>query len=504
MHTFDTLGLSPELLTTISAKGFEEPTEIQARTVPILLNSDKDIIAQAQTGTGKTAAFGLVFVEKITAGLGYPQALVLVPTRELAIQVSEEINSLRGNKPLRVVPIYGGQSYTLQYKQLKRGVDVIISTPGRLLDHLRNNKIDLSRIRYAVLDEADEMLNMGFLDDLETILEYVNEDRQLLLFSATMPQRIKKLAGRFMQNSEHIKAKGSDLAGALVDQIYHVVAERDKFEALCRIIDLEPEFYGIVFCRTRVDVDQVSRHLEDRGYRVSGLHGDIAQKQREKLLDSFRRQNTMILVATDVAARGIDVNNVTHVINYCLPHDPEAYVHRVGRTGRAGNSGKAVTFVTPAEMHRLNYIGKAANAEIRAEKIPGAEQILSVKRERMQEALNSLIEGAALRQDLEPFIGLASDLLQHPNRFEAVAALIQKAFGDQLELDQQRNNSDINARPQQREQRHERNARKRSGNRQYNRFRSKGQGHKRNRPGKRNNRSNNGPKNSRDSRNNRN
>lgn len=478
MHNFHSLGLSDDVQETVRRKGFEEPTEIQARTIPILLHSDKDIIAQAQTGTGKTAAFGLVFVEKLVAGVGYPQALVLVPTRELAIQVAEEINSLRGEKQLRIVPIYGGQSYTLQLRQLQRGVDIIISTPGRLLDHLRSNRIDLSKLKYTVLDEADEMLNMGFMEDLEAILAYTNPERQMLLFSATMPPRIKALAGKFMREQEHIKAKGADLAGALVDQVYNVVAERDKFEALCRIIDLEPDFYGIIFCRTRVDVDQVSRHLEDRGYRVSAIHGEVVQKQREKLLESFRRRNTMILVATDVAARGIDVENVSHVINYCLPHDPESYVHRIGRTGRAGNSGKAVTFVTPAEMHRLTYIGKIANAEIRRERIPNAEQILAVKRDRMREALDALAESASSREDLESFIGLAGELLQRPDRLEAVAALIKKSYGTELEQDISRDNRDINVEPQRPRPRHERNAGNKPGqkNRRFNRFQSFQQG----------------------------
>jgi len=430
MEKFKNLGLSESSIKALQIKGFEEPTEIQEKTIPVLLNTDKDIIAQAQTGTGKTAAFGLIFVEKLLENSNNPQALVLTPTRELAIQVAEEINSLKGSKNLRIIPIYGGQSINLQFKELKKGVDVVIGTPGRIMDHLKQKSLNLLNIKYAVLDEADEMLNMGFIDDIEKILSYTNKDKQMLLFSATIPNRIMGLARNFMKNYELIKTKKDQLTTNLIDQIYFEVHERDKFEALCRIIDTEKEFYGIIFCRTKVNVDSTVKSLNNRGYSAEGLHGDIPQNHRERILDNFKNKKTMLLVATDVAARGIDVNNLTHVINYSLPQDPEAYIHRIGRTGRAGNEGIAITFLTPEEYKRLSYIKKVAKAEIRKEKLPDIEKIISIKKDRIKNEIQNIINN----ESLDYYKNMLNDILGDMDKETAIAALLKYFYSDELDI----------------------------------------------------------------------
>ena len=323
LEKFRILGLSENTLHALAKKGFEEPTPIQQKTIPILLKGEVDIIGQAQTGTGKTAAFGLPILEGIKEKSKNVQALILVPTRELAIQVSEELNSFKGEKRLQIVPIYGGQSIEEQLRRLKKGVDVVVGTPGRILDHLKRKSLKLESIAYLVLDEADEMLNMGFIDDVEKIIKNTGSQKRMLLFSATMPEKIISIAKKYMRNYEMIGVKKEQLTTNLTDQIYFEVAHSDKFDALCRIIDFEHEFYGLIFCRTKIDVDTIANKLMERGYDAEALHGDISQNQRELILNKFRKQRINILVATDVAARGIDIQNLTHVINYSLPQDPE-------------------------------------------------------------------------------------------------------------------------------------------------------------------------------------
>src|SRR3989338_7147245 len=356
LDKFKKLGLSENTLGALRRKGFEEPTEIQEQIIPLLLHSKDDLVGQAQTGTGKTAAFGLPLIEKLSEGSLAVQVLVLTPTRELALQVAEEINSLKGNKRLGVVAIYGGQSIDQQLRRLRKGVDIVVGTPGRIKDHLQRGSLKIDKISYMVLDEADEMLNMGFIDEVEDILAYTAKTKRMLLFSATMPERILQLAKKYMSNFQLLKAKKEQLTVSLTEQIYFEVFHSDKLEALCRIIDSETDFYGLIFCRTKIDVDDVSRKLSERGYDVEGLHGYISQYQRERILNRFKQKRINVLVATDVAARGIDIINLSHVINYSLPQDPESYVHRIGRTGRAGKEGTAITFVTPDEYQGLLYI----------------------------------------------------------------------------------------------------------------------------------------------------
>lgn len=427
MQNFKALGLSAESLDVLAKRGFEEPTEIQARTIPLLLETEKNVIAQAQTGTGKTAAFGLPLIEKLKPSANV-QAIILAPTRELVIQVCEEINALKGNRQLAIAPVYGGQSIDLQLRKLRRGVDIVVGTPGRILDHLRRRTLRLGDIRHVVLDEADEMLSMGFIEDIEAILEHTPAEKRVLLFSATMPPAIKRLAAKFMGDAEHIRTE-TQLTTHLTDQIYFEVAHRDKFEALCRIIDIESEFYGIVFCRTRVDVNRLASQLIDRGYAADGLHGDISQAQREKTLGLFRNRRLSILVATDVAARGIDVSHLTHVINFTIPQDPEAYIHRIGRTGRAGNEGTAITFITPAEFRKLGFIKRAANADIRRKEVPRIQDVVEAKMKRITADIEKIAAGKIGKQ----YRDLAHALLAKTTPDNVVAALLKFGFGQTLE-----------------------------------------------------------------------
>ena len=432
-QTFADLGLSPVVLDAIAKKGFEEPTEIQAKTIPLLLESTQDVIAQAQTGTGKTATFGLVFTDRLTPGKSKsPQAIVLAPTRELAVQVAEEINSLKGDKPLKVVPIYGGQSWSMQHKHLRAGVDIVVGTPGRVMEHLDKGTLKLDEVEYFVLDEADEMLNMGFVEDIEVILEHVNPNRQVLLFSATMPSRIANLAKKYMNNPVSIKTQKDRIANNSVDQIYFEVFQRDKFEALCRIIDMEDSFYGIIFCRTKVECDIVSKQLGDRGYSAAAMHGDVTQDQRERILRSFKKGDTEVLVATDVAARGIDVNDLTHVINYSLPQNSESYVHRIGRTGRAGKDGKAITLITPAEFRKLRSFEYAAKAEITKQSIPDSSTMVELKKKQLMGAMKTIMED---QENLAKFENMAGEMFEDANPLTVVAALLKHSFASQLDKD---------------------------------------------------------------------
>ena len=428
--TFDELGLSEESLAGIRRKGFEEPTAIQAMTIPVMLRGEANVIAVAQTGTGKTAAFGLPLIEMIDADQLKVQALVLVPTRELAIQVSEEINSLKGGKNIRTVPIYGGQSIDQQLRRLKSGVQIVVGSPGRVIDHLNRGTLNLGEIEHLVLDEADEMLNMGFIDDMEEIFKHTNPEKKTLLFSATMPEKIKRLAKKYMDGYELLRANKDQLTTNLTEQIYFEVKARDKFGALCRIIDIEDTFYGLVFCRTRADVDSVASQLVDRGYDAEPIHGEISQQQRERTLNAFRKKRINVLVATDVAARGIDVINLTHVINYSLPWDPESYVHRIGRTGRAGNEGTAITFITPNEYRRLMTIQRAAKVEIKRSQVPKVKDIVKAKKRKIDYQLIDSLE-----TEIDPsFTKWANWLVDQKEPGEVVAAILQHCFKNEIDV----------------------------------------------------------------------
>ncbi len=429
INKFELLGLSPKALKAIKQKGFEEPSAIQELTIPVMLRNDTNIIAQAQTGTGKTAAFGLPLIDLIDERKTEVQALILTPTRELAIQVAEEINSLKGTADLRIIPIYGGQSIDEQLRRLKRGVHIVVGTPGRIIDHIGRRTLNLADIDHLIVDEADEMLNMGFIEDLEEIMKHTNANKRTLLFSATMPMRIRDLAKKYMADHEFISVKHQQLTTSLTEQIYYEVRGSEKFEALTRIIDIEEDFYGLVFCRTKNDVDDVTARLIDRGYDADAIHGDISQSQREKTLSKFKSKKINVLVATDVAARGIDVNNLTHVINYSLPQDPEAYVHRIGRTGRAGNQGTAITFITPSEYSQLMFIQRIAKTDIKKSSVPNVRDIIKNKKKKISEELENLKTKTIdnLYQDW------AEKLLEDNNPTEMLAQLLYHSFNKDLD-----------------------------------------------------------------------
>ncbi|HIW98016.1 MAG TPA: DEAD/DEAH box helicase [Candidatus Tidjanibacter gallistercoris] len=426
---FGSLGLSPEMLAAVEAKGFERPTPIQKLTIPRLLEGRNDIIAQSQTGTGKTAAYGLPILQVLERGAGGVQAIVLVPTRELALQVTEELVSYNRERKLSVAAIYGGASMSEQLRRLAKGADIVVGTPGRVLDHIRRRTLDLSCIRYLVLDEADEMLNMGFIEDVEEIMSHTPEERRVLLFSATMPRRIVNLSQTYMHDAELLRVESAQLTADLTDQIYFEVREADKFDALTRIIDITPEFYGIVFSCTKVGTDELVNRLLERGYAAEGLHGDVSQAQREKVLRRFRNRQVNILVATDVAARGIDINNLSHVINYSLPQDSESYVHRIGRTGRAGNQGTAITFISSSEMRQFGFLRRDIKADIRRQDLPTPQDIVAVKRQRIKEELDEIVAGG----DWTDYNDVADELLDAYTPEVALAALLRLAFRSELD-----------------------------------------------------------------------
>ncbi|MDR2541077.1 MAG: DEAD/DEAH box helicase [Candidatus Peribacteria bacterium] len=430
--SFSELGLSSQMLASLEKKGFEKPSPIQEQVIPLLLNGEKNVIGQAATGTGKTAAFGIPLLERLTPAK-QPQALIMVPTRELAIQVAEEINSLQADlkDKLSIVSIYGGQSYDIQLRALKKGVDIIVGTPGRIIDHLHRRTLKLQEISYMILDEADEMLNMGFIDDIEEIFKQTSEEKKVLLFSATMPKAILNVAKKYMGDYELVSVKSAQMTTTQTTQIYFEVRESDKFEALCRIIDIESDFYGIVFCKTKLDCDFVTTKLNERGYQAQGLHGDVQQKQRERILKSFKDKHIKILVATDVAARGIDVNDITHVINYSLPQDTESYIHRVGRTGRAGKTGKAITFVTPQEYRKIVLIQKVTKTDIQKGNIPSSAEIMKARREKLKSDIDSVLAGQKYQQYTE----VANYLLGNFTPEAVVAALLKLNYQDGLTPD---------------------------------------------------------------------
>lgn len=434
--SFGNLAISRRVASAIKDMGFEEPSPIQAEAIPILL-SGKDVIGQAQTGTGKTAAFGIPIVEKINSRLRRVQALVVTPTRELAVQVAEEISKIGRYKGVKTLPIYGGQSIDRQIKALNYGVHVVIGTPGRLLDHLRRGTLKMNNLNIAVLDEADEMLDMGFIDDIKLILDHTPDERQTLLFSATMPREIMYLAKRYLKAPETVKVSQDEITAPSIDQIYYEVKERQKVDGLCRLLDCENIARSIIFCRTKRGVDELYSSLQARGYQAEGLHGDLSQAQRNKVMRMFKEGKVEHLIATDVAARGIDVENVSHVINYDVPQDPESYVHRIGRTGRAGKSGIAITFVTPREYRQLRLIEKTAQTRITPCKLPSLADVMEKQKETIRLRLISLIEEGKLSPYQEVIEGLARDY----DSLQVAAAALKMAtdleLGEEVKYDEE-------------------------------------------------------------------
>ncbi|MCE1239710.1 MAG: DEAD/DEAH box helicase [Azonexaceae bacterium] len=376
VDSFADLGLSESLLKTLSEIGYETPSPIQAQCIPILLDGH-DILGMAQTGTGKTAAFALPLMETIDIKVAKPQALILTPTRELAIQVAEALQSYAKNLPgFHVLPIYGGQSYTIQLKQLSRGAHVIVGTPGRVMDHLERKTLNLDHLKTMVLDEADEMLRMGFIDDVEWILEHTPEQHQTALFSATMPEQIRRVAQKYLVEPKEVKIKAATATVAAIRQVYWQVSGMHKLDALTRILEVEEDFdAAIIFVRTKTATVELADKLNARGYAAAALNGDLNQQMRERVIDQLKSGALDIVIATDVAARGIDVPRVSHVVNYDIPYDTEAYVHRIGRTGRAGRTGNAILFVAPREIRMLRTIERATRQPIAPLTLPSRADV---------------------------------------------------------------------------------------------------------------------------------
>ena len=427
---FEEFEIDERILRAVEDMGFEEASPIQAQAIPELLKG-KDVVGQAQTGTGKTAAYSIPLLMSIEPELKKPQAVVLCPTRELAIQVADEIRKLaKYMSDIKVLPVYGGQEIVKQIKSLKNGVQIIVGTPGRVMDHMRRKTVKFDEVKMVVLDEADEMLDMGFREDMETILAGTSDDRQTVMFSATMPKPILDIAGRFQKDPYVIKVVRKELTVENIEQFYYEVRPKNKPELLCRLIDIYNPKLSVVFCNTKRQVDELISELKGRGYFADGIHGDMKQQQRDRVMSDFRSGKTEILIATDVAARGIDVDDVDVVFNYDLPQDEEYYVHRIGRTGRAGREGVALSFVSGKEAYKLKEIERYCKTKIKAKPVPS-----------MDDVKNTLIEGVfnQIRQTVEE--GGLSDMVEYIENqlniedytcMDMAAALLKMHLGDSL------------------------------------------------------------------------
>ena len=415
---FTDLNLSEDIQSAVVAAGFEKPSPIQELTIPLALEG-KDVIGQAQTGTGKTAAFGLPTLDKIRTEENTIQALVIAPTRELAVQSQEELFRFGRDKGVKVRSVYGGSSIEKQIKALRSGAHIVVGTPGRLLDLIKRKALKLNNIETLILDEADEMLDMGFVDDMEEIMRNLPAERQTLLFSATMPRPILSLTKKYMKAPKNVTVSKEELTVPLIEQYYFET--KDKVEGLCRLLDAEIDGKIIIFCRTKKGVDDLAIALASRGYMAEGLHGDLSQTQRDRVMKKFREGTADILIATDVAARGIDIDNITHVINFDIPQDPESYVHRIGRTGRAGNTGTAMTFITPREFRQLKLIERAANTKIMRRQLPTTANVV----ERQREIIISRMQAVLELNHYHDYMPIAETLLQDYASEDIIAAALK-------------------------------------------------------------------------------
>lgn len=420
MEKFKALGISDLIIQSLNNMGFEEPTPIQEKSIAPAMRG-QDLIGQAQTGTGKTAAYGIPLIEKMENAREKVQGLVLTPTRELAIQVAEELNKIAQYTDVHTLPIYGGQDIERQIRGLRNRPQIIVATPGRLKDHMQRRTIRLDELRMIVLDEADEMLNMGFIEDIEEILEATPSSRQTLLFSATMPKAIQSLSQRFLRDPAMISIQSKEVTVPLVEQYYLELQDRQKFDVLCRLLDIQSPELAIVFGRTKRRVDELAEALKKRGYTADGIHGDLTQAKRDSVIRQFRDGSTDILVATDVAARGLDISGVTHVYNFDVPQDPESYVHRIGRTGRAGQAGTAITFVIPREMYHLRTIERLSRRKIVRMSIPTMSDALEGQQRLTVERLLAVIEEGSY----ERYQSRAVELLDENDSVALVAAALK-------------------------------------------------------------------------------
>lgn len=428
---FEELQLDERIIRAITEMGFEEASPIQAQAIPVVLEG-RDIIGQAQTGTGKTAAFGLPLLQRVDPKVKKLQAIVLLPTRELAIQVAEELRRFaKFMHGIKVLPVYGGQDIVRQIRALKDGTQIVVGTPGRVMDHMRRKTVKTDHVHTVVLDEADEMLNMGFLEDMETILSQLPQERQTLMFSATMPQAIAEIARKFQTDPVTVRVIKKELTVPKVTQYYYEVKPKNKVEVMCRLLDLYDPKLSVVFCNTKRQVDELVQSLQGRGYFAEGLHGDLKQVQRDRVMESFRNGRTDILVATDVAARGIDVGNVEAVFNYDIPQDDEYYVHRIGRTGRAGREGKAFSLVVGREVYKLRDIQRYCKTKIIPQAIPSLNDITEIKAEKILEQVQETLNDS----DLSRVVNILEKKLieEDYTSLDVAAALLKMAMGDDNE-----------------------------------------------------------------------
>jgi ATP-dependent RNA helicase DeaD len=421
MSTFQELGLNEDLLYAITDLGFENPSDVQAKAIPILLEEDTDLVALAQTGTGKTAAFGFPMLEKINVESRTTQGLILSPTRELCLQITNEMK-LYGKycKGLNVVAIYGGASIQDQARAVKRGAQIIVATPGRMKDMIKRNMVDISKIEYAVLDEADEMLNMGFYEDITDILSHTPKDKNTWLFSATMPKEVSRIAKDFMNSPVEITVGNKNESTSQVSHEYYLVNARDRYQALKRLCDANPDIFSVIFCRTKRDTQKVAETLVEDGYSAGALHGDLSQNQRDLVMKSFRNKQIQMLVATDVAARGIDVDDITHVINYQLPDEPEIYTHRSGRTGRAGKTGISMVIVSKSEVRKIKGIERIIKKEFEKKDIPDGMDICEVQ----LMSLANKIHNTEINNEIDKHLTSINELFEDTDKDE----LIKKFF----------------------------------------------------------------------------
>ncbi|QLE01925.1 DEAD/DEAH box helicase [Galbibacter sp. BG1] len=426
MNKFEQLGLNEQLLKAITDMGFETPSEVQEKAIPVLLANDTDMVALAQTGTGKTAAFGFPMIQKIDVNNRTTQGLILSPTRELCLQIANELKLYSKYLPsLNVTAIYGGASITDQARQVKRGTQIVVATPGRMKDMISRNMVDISKIEYCVLDEADEMLNMGFYEDITEILSHAPKEKSTWLFSATMPKEVATIAKKFMKNPTEVTVGTKNASTSNVQHEYYVVSGRDRYLALKRLADTNPDIFSVVFCRTKRDTQKIAEKLIEDGYNAGALHGDLSQNQRDMVMKSFRTQQIQMLVATDVAARGIDVDDVTHVINYQLPDEIETYTHRSGRTGRAGKSGISMVIITKSELRKISAIERKIQQKFESKKVPSAEEICEIQLYH----LASKIKNTEINKEVENYLPAINDVLDGINREELIKKMVSVEFG---------------------------------------------------------------------------
>jgi len=423
--TFSDIGLDKNIQKAISDLGFEQPTPIQSESIPFLLSEENDLIALAQTGTGKTAAFGLPIIQQIEIERKQTQAIILCPTRELCLQITKDLNTYaKYTKGLRITAVYGGANIQTQIKALNSGSQIVVGTPGRVIDLIKRKKLKLGHIEYVVLDEADEMLNMGFKEDLDTILAETPEEKRTLLFSATMPKEVMRITKNYMFSPKTIEVAGRNEGAKNVEHHFYMVNARDRYKALRRICDVNPDIYGIVFCRTRRETKDVADKLMQDGYNADALHGDLSQSQRDHVMGRFRKRNLQMLVATDVAARGIDIDDLTHIINYNLPDDLEIYVHRSGRTGRAGKNGISIIIAHSRERRKLQAISKMLKKDLNQKQVPNGEEICAIQ----LLALIDKVVKTNVNEQIEKYIPNIKEKLAHLDKEELLKHFVSAEF----------------------------------------------------------------------------